>query len=122
MILRHLDGTEFKGDTLGKSIDLKMGNINSHEEYQNIWQDVGKIQVTCVEKNETCKHNVGDSFIFDSPYTKPATMCPALLHVLELYLWRATLGFPSWNEEDHKVYKLHCPDPKGTVWEMVKID
>jgi hypothetical protein len=44
-----------------------------------------------------------------------------LLHVLDLYVWRAALGFPSWNRENRKVFKLHCPDAKGTVWEMRKI-
>ncbi|HOT46807.1 MAG TPA: hypothetical protein PLM53_18140 [Spirochaetota bacterium] len=43
------------------------------------------------------------------------------MHALKLYTWRVTLGFPSWNSENRKIYKLHCPDPKGTVWEMKKI-
>jgi hypothetical protein len=42
--------------------------------------------------------------------------------VLELYLWRSALGFPSWNEEDRGVFQIHCPDKKGTVWEMKKIE
>jgi hypothetical protein len=48
-------------------------------------------------------------------------VCEALLHVLNLYTWRVALGFPSWNSENRKIHKLHCPDPKGTVWEMKKI-
>lgn len=31
------------------------------------------------------------------------------------------MGFPSWNEADWKVHRIHCPDPLGTVWEMRKI-
>ena len=74
-----------------------------------------------VEKNEQCMHNVGDIFIFDNPYTRPEKICNALLHVLNLYLWRVALGFPSWNTEDKKIYNLHCPDPKGTIWELKKL-
>ena len=75
-----------------------------------------------IEKNEECRHNLGDTFIFDNPYTRPAGICAALLHVLDLYTWRATLGFPSWNGGDRRVFKIHCPDPRGTVWEMKKSD
>lgn len=105
-----------------KKLDLSVGTVSSQEEYKNVWARVSRVQITCVEKNEECRHSVGDSFIYETPYKKPEGVCPALLHVLDLYLWRATLGFPSWNEENHSVYKLHCPDPKGTVWEMRKID
>jgi uncharacterized repeat protein (TIGR04076 family) len=104
------------------SIDVNIGPVGSFEEYREVWKSVSRVRITCVEKNEECRHKVGDTFIYETPYKKPADVCPALLHVLDLYLWRATLGFPSWNEEDHSVYKLHCPDPKGTVWEMRKID
>ena len=106
-------------DTLDLNLDYS--KIKTYEEYREIWEKVGKIEVKMVEKNEQCKHNIGDIFIFDSPYSRPEKICNALLHVLNLYLWRVTLGFPSWNSEDKKVYKLHCPDPKGTVWEMKKL-
>jgi uncharacterized repeat protein (TIGR04076 family) len=104
-------------------IDLNIDTdaITSHKDYLKLWSRTGKIEIKMVEKNEDCKHNLGDVFIFDSPYDKPEGVCNALLHVLDLYTWRVALGFPSWNEEDRKVYKIHCPDPKGTVWEMRKI-
>lgn len=76
----------------------------------------------CVEKNEECKHTVGEVFYIDTPYRKNESLCAALSHVLDLYIWRVVFGFPSWNEENHKVYKLHCPDPKGTVWTMEKVE
>ena len=102
-------------------LNIDVGNIKSHEEYKELWNKVGKIEIRMVEKNEECKHNVGDVFIYENPYKKPEGVCNALLHVLDLYTWRVALGFPSWNSEDRMVFKIHCPDPKGTVWEMKKI-
>jgi uncharacterized repeat protein (TIGR04076 family) len=104
-------------------IDLRIDieKIKNHEDYKDLWNRIGKIEIKCVEKHEECRHNVGDVFIFENPYAKPAGICEALLHVLNLYTWRVALGFPSWNSENRKIHKLHCPDPKGTVWEMKKI-
>jgi uncharacterized repeat protein (TIGR04076 family) len=104
-----------------EKLDIKIGKIKTHKEYQETWNRISKIQITCIKKNEECKHSVGDSFIYETPYEKPKNVCNGLLHVLDLYIWRVALGFPSWNEKDHNVYCLHCPDPKGTVWEMKKI-
>ncbi|HPA11564.1 MAG TPA: TIGR04076 family protein [Treponemataceae bacterium] len=93
-------------------------SIKNHGDYLKYWDKLPKLKITCVEKNEECKHSVGDSFVYGNPYVKPDGVCAALLHVLELYTWRAALGFPSWNPDDHAIYKIHCPDPKGTVWEL----
>jgi len=106
---------------MDKDLDLHIGSINSYEDYQEAWKRLSKIQITCIEKNEECKHTVGDSFFYENPYKKPEGVCAALLHVLDLYIWRVTLGFPSWNTDNHFVYKIHCPDPKGTVWEIKKV-
>lgn len=107
-----------------KSLDLNIdyNKIKKHEEYKKIWEKVGKIEIKMVEKNEQCKHNLGDIFILENPYSRPENLCNALLHVLNLYTWRVTFGFPSWNDENRRIFKLHCPDPKGTVWEMKKIE
>jgi len=103
-------------------LNINTDGIKNHEEYIKIWKKLGKLEVKCIEKNEECRHNVGDTFIYETPYNKPKELCNALMHVLDLYTWRAAFGFPSWNSEERKVFKLHCPDPKGTVWEMRKID
>jgi uncharacterized repeat protein (TIGR04076 family) len=107
-----------------KKLDLNIdvSQFHSHEEYRAIWGKIAKIEIRCVEKNEECRHKVGDAFVYENPYKRPAGVCDALLHVLDLYTWRAAFGFPSWNAENRKVFRLHCPDPKGTVWEMRKID
>jgi uncharacterized repeat protein (TIGR04076 family) len=103
-------------------LDIDIAAIKNHDEYKELWAKIGKIEIRCVEKNEECRHNVGDVFMYDNPYTRPQEVCNALLHVLDLYVWRVALGFPSWNTADRKIFKIHCPDPKGTVWEMKKID
>lgn len=102
-------------------LDLDIGSVHDYESYRELWKELDPIEVRCVEKNETCRHAVGDSFVYETPYKRPAGLCDALMHVFELYLWRTTLGFPSWNEEDPKTYRIHCPDAKGTVWEMRKL-
>ena len=102
-------------------LNIDIDSIKSHQDYQALWQRIGKVEIKMVEQNEECKHNLGDTFIYENPYQKPLGVCNALLHVLDLYIWRVALGFPSWNEEDYQVHKIHCPDPKGTVWEIRKI-
>jgi hypothetical protein len=72
---------------MDKDLDLNIGSINSYEEYKNLWKEISKIQITCIEKNEECKHCVSDSLIYENPYKKPDGVCPALLHVLDLYIY-----------------------------------
>ncbi len=65
---------------------------------------------------------LGDVFYYEHPYSRPKEVqCHALLHVLELYIWRVALGFPSWESDDSSVYRKHCPAKKGTVWEVRKV-
>jgi hypothetical protein len=45
-----------------------------------------------VEKIGRCEHELGDMFLYKTPYDKPSGLCSALMHVLDLYTWRATLG------------------------------
>jgi hypothetical protein len=75
-----------------------------------------------VEKQGECKDGFGNTFYYDNLNKKPLTICNALLHVLDLYAWRVALGFPSWNADDRTVYRIHCPDATGTIWEMRKIE
>jgi len=97
-------------------------NQMTDEEYKKLWQSCGPIKVRMIEKIGKCKHNLNDTFYYKTPYEKPEGICPALLHVLDLYTWRAVFGFPSWEPDDRHVYKIHCPAKKGTVWEMCKVD
>jgi uncharacterized repeat protein (TIGR04076 family) len=90
--------------------------------YKGAWASLPKIQIRMVEKTGECKHHLGDTYIYENPYKRPENVCFALLHVLDLYTWRVTLGFPSWNEKDRQVYRIHCPDHTGTVWEMRRVD
>lgn len=107
-----------RNDFIDLNIDIS--EIKNYDEYQKLWDRIGKIEIKMVEKYEKCKHNIGDTFIYETPYKKPEGVCNALLHVLDLYTWRTTFGFPSWNEDNRKIFKIHCPDAKGTVWEMKK--
>lgn len=92
------------------------------KEYKEYWSNLSKLQIKMIEKNEECKHNQGDVFYYENPYKRPENVCFALLHVLDLYLWRVSLGFPSWESDNRNVFKIHCPSKKGTIWELKKID
>lgn len=84
--------------------------------------DCGPIEIRMIEKNEKCHHEVGDVFHYQHPYKRPDGVCHALLHVLDLYTWRVGLGYPSWEDDDPLVYRIHCPAKKGTVWELRKVE
>jgi uncharacterized repeat protein (TIGR04076 family) len=90
-------------------------------ELQKVWGQLGKIEIRMVEKIGECRHNLGEVYTYGTPYQKPDSVCPALLHVLDLFTWRVALGFPSWNAEDRSVYRIHCPDHTGTIWEMRRV-
>lgn len=109
-----------KEDQNKVSINLDIRDM-SDEGYRGTWNNMYKIEIRLVEKNGQCKHNLGDTYIYDTPYKRPADVCYALLHVLDLYTWRVALGYPSWNLEDRGVYRIHCPDHTGTVWEMRRV-
>lgn len=92
------------------------------EEYREMFRATGPIEIKMIEKNENCHHEVGDVFYYDHPYKRPAGVCHALLHVLDLYTWRVALDFPSWEDDDSSVHRIHCPAKQGTVWELRKVD
>ncbi|MHC4442551.1 MAG: hypothetical protein ACYTF1_23185 [Planctomycetota bacterium] len=90
------------------------------EDYLDKWKQLSPIVVKMIEKEGKCNHELGETFYFENPYAKPMGLCNALVHVLDLYTWRVELGFPSWEEDDESVYRIHCPSKKGSVWEMKK--
>ncbi|MBN1525419.1 MAG: TIGR04076 family protein [Spirochaetales bacterium] len=99
-------------------LDIDYSAIKTHKDYQDCWNKLDRLEIKMVKKDGECRHREGDAFFYDSPYMRPQGVCPALLHVIDLYTWRSVLGFPSWNSDDRKVFRLHCPDPEGTVWEL----
>ncbi len=103
-------------EPLSLGIDLR--GIVDHEAYRKFWKRLPRIEATMVEKNEECRHVLGEALVYEDPYRRPRGTCAALAQAFEPYLWRVVLGFPSWNGEDRPVYRIHCPDAKGTVWEL----
>jgi hypothetical protein len=106
----------------------KKSNLNidirnfTDADYREFTDNLGKIEIKCVEKVGQCFHNIGDTYVYAIPYQQPQNICYALKHVLDLYNWRVALGVPSWDDSDREVYRVHCPDRTGTVWEMRRID
>ena len=99
---------------------LRPGEM-SEVEYKARWGELGPLEIKMVRQDGKCRHNLGDTFYYENPYKRAEGACFALLHVLDLYTWRCALGFPSWEEDDRRVFRIHCPSKKGTVWELRKI-
>ena len=93
----------------------------TEKEYYDVWKDAGPIDIKMIQKTGKCKHQLGDTFQYKTPYERPDGVCFALLHSLDLYTWRVVQGFPSWEKDDRNVYRIHCPSKLGTVWEMKKV-
>lgn len=94
----------------------------TEEEHKKLWDQTGPLQIKMIEKSGECRHNLGDVFVYTKPFQRPKGVCYALLHVLEAFVWRVSLGFPSWESDDRSIYRIHCPSKKGTVWEMKRMD
>ena len=94
----------------------------TQEQYRGHWQSAGPLELRLVEKHGACKHEVGEAYLYRDPYDRPKGVCFALLHVVDLYTWRAALGFPSWEADDRSIYRIHCPSKKGTVWQLTRVD
>ena len=94
----------------------------SEVEYSQLWNECGPIQIRMIEKTGKCEHELGQTFEYKTPYDRPEEVCAALLHVLDIYTWRVALGFPSWEDDDRRVFQIHCPSKTGTVWEMRRAD
>ena len=78
------------------SVNIDLGQIKNHDDYKAAWRKFHPVQMRMIEKNEQCKHELGDTFIINNHYHFPEQICHALMHVLSLYIWRASVGFPSW--------------------------
>jgi uncharacterized repeat protein (TIGR04076 family) len=102
-------------------LNINLGSSMAREDYFKNWESLYKIEIKLAEKVGECKHNAGDVFYYENPYKRPENVCFALLHVLDLYTWRVTFGFPSWNEKARDVFRIHCPDHTGTIWEMRRV-
>lgn len=99
-------------------LDLDLRGPLLREEYLELWKQLPRLELKMVEKIGECRHCLGDTFHYETPIKRPEGVCYALLHQLDLYTWRAALGFPSWNGDDPNVYRIHCPDHTGTIWEL----
>ncbi|MDQ7096557.1 hypothetical protein REC12_23460 [Desulfosporosinus sp. PR] len=59
-------------------------NNMTDKEYKEMWSKLEPIQIKMIEKIGSCRHNLGDIFVYTTPYEKPNEVCTALLHVLDL--------------------------------------
>ena len=99
-------------------LNIKPDEVKSYSDYKQVWARIPPVETRNIANNEKCKHAEGDTFVYKNHYDKPNGICEALHYVLQLYVWRAALGFPSWEPDDPRVYRIHCPAKKGTVCEL----
>ena len=109
----------------GAYLDLgfDFGQIKSYADYkEQAWGRLAPVRVTMIKEDEPCPHHkVDDSYLYRNHYDKPEGIYSALHHVFQLYIFRASVGFPSWEEDDPSVYRVRCPDKNGTVWEVRRV-
>jgi uncharacterized repeat protein (TIGR04076 family) len=99
------------------NLNLNLNSPRTYDEYKRHWSNLYRLEIKLTDKIGECKHGQGDVFHYDNPYKRPEDVCFALLHVLDLYVWRVILGFPSWREKTRGVYRIHCPDHTGAIWD-----
>jgi uncharacterized repeat protein (TIGR04076 family) len=93
------------------------------EDYVAFVQSHGPIEIRMIEKHGPCFHELGDTFRYQHPYRPPTgKLCPALIDTLAPFIWRVALGMPSWEDDDPKVWRIHCPWRTGTVWEVRMVE
>jgi uncharacterized repeat protein (TIGR04076 family) len=117
-VQRVMDNAQNRALDLGIDLSKPM----DHDTYHRYWDAMPRIEIRLVAKLGECKHNLGDVYYYENPYKRPEGVCFALLHVLDLYTWRVTMGFPSWNEQNPMVHRIHCTDHTGTIWEMRRVE
>jgi hypothetical protein len=49
-----------EGERAGVGLNLDSKGTTD-EEYRQLWDRLGRIEIRCVEKNGQCRHNVGDT-------------------------------------------------------------
>lgn len=119
----HIDGLNFVFLEKPRVAPLDLGiDFASVGDVGDVWARIPRVEIEMVEQHEKCKHCLGDKFVYETPYVRPAGVCTALLHVIDLYVWRVALGFPSWYPEDRGTHFIHCPDRKGTVWAVRRLE
>jgi uncharacterized repeat protein (TIGR04076 family) len=101
---------------------IELSKPMTRDEYHAYWDRLARVEIRMIGKYGECHHNLGDVFYYETPYQRPEGVCTALLHVIDLYVWRAAMGFPSWYEEDPRVHRIHCPDHTGTVWAVRRVE
>jgi hypothetical protein len=99
-------------------LNIDLAKVTSPADYKGTWKRIAPVTATNIQKNQKCPHALGATFVYRDHYDKPEGICTALHHVLQLYIWRASVGFPSWEPDDRGVYRIHCPAKVGTIWEL----
>lgn len=102
-------------------LGIDYASIRNHDDDRKLWAQIPKVEVCMVEQHEECHHKLGDTFVYENPYKAPEGLCHAIAHVIDLYIWRAAFGYPSWYPEDREAFFIHCPDRKGTVWRVKRV-
>jgi len=80
------------------------------------------VKATMVEKRGECIHNLGDEFLFKSPFFCPKDLCSAARESLRPYVTMCSLGGMSWEKDNPEIWLISCPSKKGTVWKLERVE
>jgi hypothetical protein len=81
-----------------------------------------KVKATCIEKIGKCHHEVGESYIFESPISYVPQLCAGIQEPSRLWITHCACSTPSWEADDPNIYRIHCISKKGTVWKLERIE
>ena len=85
---------------------------------ENFWNT--KVRITCEEELGKCHHNVGDTYVYDSPMAYIQELCVGIQDPARPWVSQCASGNPSWEGDDKSIYRIHCISKKGTVWRIEK--
>ncbi|HVP37348.1 MAG TPA: hypothetical protein VMT04_10160 [Terriglobales bacterium] len=80
-----------------------------------------RVQVKLIRKIGKCPHEKGEVFVYVHPNCRPEGLCGAAAISLEPFVMRCSAKIPSSEKDNPKIYRIHCPSKKGTIWEIKRI-
>lgn len=86
---------------------------------EDFWKSM--VKITCIEKTGKCRHEIGDSFVYQSAFDYPVGLCAGIQEPSRNPALACQAGVPSWEADDPSVYRIHCISKKGTVWRIERI-
>jgi uncharacterized repeat protein (TIGR04076 family) len=86
---------------------------------EDFWES--KVRITCEEKIGKCRHNIGDTYVYDHALDYPEGLCSGIQDPARIFVSHCAAEIPSWEGDDPSIHRIHCISKKGTVWRLEKV-